>query len=245
MIPRVPRMLWRERMAWTKADQTRWRDEYDRMNRLTEAQSGMVEWLSRRGFTHTYHQTFRAEITDASHALAIGRSFLAGHASILMLKDALLVAERHPNRKSTTRSAPLQTSIPQGRADKYDDWTTKSRHARTQASRHLSYSQTFVGQQGRLYHLHGLLTTRYETARSSLGNSVISFWRLLSDLAFSRVGIARAWPLEVGLEVAATIYAVKYMLKGMKEWPESCPTLPDRLPWEIPAPHDDWTILTF
>lgn len=211
-------------------------DEYRKIETLSKVQEKLVEWLSALPWTHLYHQTFKSEITDGQSAVALGSRFLTEYSATSQTKAALLVAERHPKRKERL-PAPrfLPTRTP-----------------------HLTTTGTLAGKQGRLYHLHGLLAGPSADCRKSSSSGCIRtggrksvwgkpepYWRLLKEAAWRSIGAARIWRITVGREIAATVYVVKYILKGLKEWPESATTERGKLPWEIPVTHDDWMLLEF
>lgn len=227
-------------MAWTQRDEEWWTTEMERIGDLSQHQEVLVEWLSQQAWTHLYHQTFRAEVHQGHIAVQLASRFLADVASSSMTRAALLVAERHPRRKERqlrhTPHVDPKTGEPEGR-------------------------------RGRLFHLHGLLATDYRS-RSATSSACCSerasrrpttharcavtscqpripYWRLLKEAAWRCLGTARLYRLTVGQEIAATVYAVKYILKGMREWPESSPHPRSKLQWERPRSRDDWTLVTF
>lgn len=239
---------------WTEADLRRWTDEVPgwmdaarERDELAQVKDETIAWLSSLPWTHLYHQTFRSEISDGQSALNVASRFLAEYAYASRTMAALLVAERHPNRKSITRRA---NSLHMAGARRTRQGRTGSRRSPMIASAEPD------GQQGRLYHIHGLLAAPSRVFSTSSvpvmsmerilkqhcrrsGASFVPYWQEMKEAAWRSVGAARLWQITVTKEQAATVYAMKYILKSMRTHQ------PTPARWEATAPKDDWNLYTF
>lgn len=171
-----------------------------------------------------------------------------------MLTHAVIVAERHPQRQEKNRRSAMHS-------------ISYEKDSRRRSGGREKIETSYEGRRGFLYHLHGLLSTKHSHCAMALGNSMresstrrggskrktdrrfnpytasrtkpVPFWMSLKETAFRELGIARAWPLKAGSEIAGTVYAIKYMLKAQRNHTVT----PER--YEPTPIEDDWMVIEF